>query len=46
MFSGEADTINGIKAEHMTDILGNPYSFIDIVCQPREFVTAEVKDEE
>lgn len=46
MFPGDAKAIHAGKTstptEQTTDISGNVYSFIDIVCQPGETVTAEM----
>lgn len=41
MFSGNMATINGIEAQHTNDALGNPFSYIDMVCEPGETKRAE-----
>ena len=43
MFPGNVPAINDMQAEHMTDVFGNLYSFVDIICPPGKAVTAEAR---
>lgn len=43
MFPGNISQINGMKAEHVNDDLGNTFSYLDIVCKPGKEYIAEVK---
>ena len=41
MFPGNVAMISGMDAKHTNDELGNPFSYLDIVCKPGETKTAE-----
>ena len=41
MFPGNIAMISGMDAKHTNDELGNPFSYLDIVCKPGEMKTAE-----
>lgn len=43
MFEGKNLTINGSVTKQTTDILGNPYSYLEIKCAPGKCVSAEAK---
>ena len=43
MFEGEVQNINGSKAQHTTDVFGNPYSYLDIECAPGKYTVAEAQ---
>lgn len=44
VFPGKIKAINNKAAGYFTDVLGNSYSYIDILCRPGEMVTAEVQE--